>query len=227
MRFLLPPVAAALAAAALAAQQDQPTPQEATALATAKAHKGLGGIDPALAPAARVWVKFPAAADATLVALAKHPQVGAIQVTDGTACTTRGFAALKGLPHLRKLVLNKSGVSDQELAEVVKCGQLRVLVIPEASVTDAGLAGLAGLPRLESLDLSDNPRLTDKAAAHIKGLPRLENLFLNKTGLTDKGLAELRPLEALRDLTVAGTKVTAKAAEAFAEDMPNLRAVRR
>ena len=97
----------------------------------------------------------------------------------------------------------------------------------ETSSMDAYRAMTEGRLKLESLDLSDNPRLTDKAAAYVKTLLRLENLFLNKTGLTDKGLTELKTLEALRDLTVAGTKVTAKAAEAFADEMPNLRAVRR
>jgi hypothetical protein len=226
MRFTLPP-AAILFAVAVGAAQNPATPAEQSALREAELMKGVGGIDPTLAPAARVSVKFSAAGDAALISLAKHPEVGAIQVLDATACTTKGFAALRALPNLRKLVLNRSGVTDKELAEIAGCGQLRVLVIPEAQVTDAGVAAVEKLPRLDTLDLSDNPRLTDKAAAHVKTLLRLENLFLNKTGLTDKGLAELKTLEGLRDLTVAGTKVTAKAAEAFADEMPNLRAVRR
>ncbi|HEX4606797.1 MAG TPA: hypothetical protein VH092_01205 [Urbifossiella sp.] len=227
MRFTFPPAAALLAAAAVVAQPDQPTASEQAALKVAQQTKGVGGIDPTLAPGARVSIKYPAAGDGALAALAKQPPVGAIQILDATACSAKGFAALKALPNLRKLVLNKSGVSDKELAEIANCGQLRVLIIPESHVTDAGLAALEKLNRLETLDLSDNPKLTDKAAGHIKGLLRLEALFLNKTGLTDKGLAELRPLEGLRDMTVAGTKVTAKAAEAFADEMPNLRVVRR
>jgi hypothetical protein len=226
MRFA-PPAAAVLLTVAVGLAQDQATPAEQAALRSVQLMKGAGGLDPALAPAARVSVKFPAAGDAALITLAKHKEVGAIQVLDATACTAKGFAALKALPHLRKLVLNRSGVTDKELAEIAGCSQLRALVIPEAQVTDAGVAAVEKLTRLESLDLSDNPRLTDKAAAHVKTLLRLENLFLNKTGLTDKGLAELKTLEGLRDLTVAGTKVTAKAAEAFADEMPNLRVVRR
>jgi hypothetical protein len=228
MRFaFLTPAAAVLVATVGLARQDPPTAAEQAAIRAATLAKGLASTDPSLPPAARVSVKFTAAGDAALLNLAKHKEVGAIQVLDATACTVKGFAALKALPNLRKLVLNRSGVSDKELTEITGCAQLRVLIMPEAQVTDAGLKAVEKLPRLETLDVSDNPRVTDKAAAAIKTLARLENLYLNKTGLTDKGLAELRPLEALRDLTVAGTKVTATAAEAFAEQMPNLRQVRR
>ena len=207
--------------------QDAPTAGEQAAIKAAQALKGLPGLDPTLPAKARVSVKFTAAGDAALVALAKHKEVGEIQVVDATACTARGFAVLKALPNLRRLKLNRSGVSDKELAEIATLKELRVLVIPESQVTDKGAAELEKLTRLETLDLSDNPRLTDKAMAHVKTLLRLENLYLTKTGLTDKGLAELKPLEALRDVTAAGTKVTAKAAEAFADEMPNLRQVRR
>jgi Leucine-rich repeat (LRR) protein len=225
MRFAAPSIVALLLLTTATAQE--PTAGEKAALKSATLAKGLPGLDPTLAPGARVSVKFPAAGDAALVALAKTKEVGEIHIVDATACTARGFAALKALPNLRRLKLNRSGVTDKELAEIAALSQLRVLIIPEAQITDKGAAELEKLPRLETLDLSDNPRLTDKAMAHVKTLLRLENLFLNKTGLTDKGLAELKPLEALRDMTVGGTKVTAKAAEAFADEMPNLRQVRR
>lgn len=225
MRLAVLPFAVLILVTATAAQE--PTPGEQTAIKTAQVHKGLTGIDPTLAPGARVAVKFTAAGDTALVALAKHKEVGEIQIVDATACTARGFAALKTLPNLRRLKLNRSGVSDKELAEIATLKELRVLIIPESQVTDKGAADLEKLTRLETLDLSDNRQLTDKAMAHVKTLLRLENLFLTKTGLTDKGLGELKTLEALRDMTAAGTKVTAKAAEEFAEEMPNLRQLRR
>lgn len=225
MRFAVPAFVALMLFTSATAQA--PSAGEKAALMAAMGLKGQAGLDPTLAPGARVSVKFLAAGDAALVALAKTKEVGEIQIVDGTACTARGFAALRALPNLRRMKLNRSGVTDKELAEIVTLKELRVLVIPEAQITDKGAAELEKLTRLETLDLSDNPRLTDKAMAHVKTLLRLENLYLNKTGLTDKGLMELKPLEALRDMTVAGSKVTAKAAEAFAEEMPNLRQVRR
>lgn len=229
MRTILTLLLGVATATALAARADDDTPTaaEQQAMTAAKLLQAKNAaIDPNLHPDARVAVKFESLSDPPLTALAKYPQVGAIQALDGTKCTEKGLAALKGLPHLRRLVLNKSGVTDKRLAAIAECKQLRALVIPESTVTDAGLSVLPKLARLQALDLSDDPRITDKGMAHIKTLERLEVLYLNKTSITDKGLFELKPLEGLRSLSVGGSKVTAAAAEKFPEEMPNLRVVR-
>jgi hypothetical protein len=215
-----------LGSAAVAAQPGETADEKATVAAAVKLG-GKGSVDPDLPKEARVAVKFDTATDATLAALKKHPNVGSVQALDGTHCTEKGFAALAELPHLRRLILNRSGVSDKELAVIVGCKELRELIIPSSQVTDTGLMHLSKLPRLEALDLSDNPRITDKGMPQIATLERLERLYLGKTSITDKGLFELKPLEGLRDLHVAGTKITANAAEKFADEMPNLRVVRR
>jgi Leucine-rich repeat (LRR) protein len=207
--------------------QPGPTAEEKAAMAAVMKLGGKTAIDPELPAGSRVTAKFDTATDATLKSLSKHPEIGSIQALEGRGCTEKGFKALHDLPNLRRLTLNVSGISDKELEVIVECKNLRELIIPASGVTDAGTAVLAKLPRLEALDLSENPRITDKAMTAIAGLERLERLFLGKTGLTDKGLMELKPLEGLRDLHVAGTKVTANAAEKFADEMPNLRVVRR
>ncbi|MDB5307205.1 MAG: hypothetical protein JWO38_1407 [Gemmataceae bacterium] len=208
------------------AADDTPTADEQKVIDAVRVLKGKASIDSGLHPEARVAVKFEAATDATLVALAKRPQVGAIQALDGRQCTGKGFAALADLPHLRRLVLNQSRATDKGLAVLAGCKQLRTLIIPESVVTDDGLAALEKMTRLEALDLSET-KVTDKGIAHIKRLERLEILHLNKTGITDKGLFELKPLEGLRSLSVGGSKVTAAAADKFPDEMPNLRVVRR
>lgn len=206
---------------------DTPNDSERKAIAALKFLKAKTSIDTNLHPEARIAVKFDTANDAALVALAKHPEIGSIQALDGTLCTTKGFTSLHGLPHLRRLVLNKSGVTDKGLNAIVGCKEICELVIPESTVTDAGLSDLTKLTRLEALDLSDAVKITDKGMAIIKTLERLETLHLNKTSITDKGLLELKPLEGLRALSVGGTKVTQAAAEKFPDEMPNLRVVRR
>jgi hypothetical protein len=213
----------------LAAQQDDaPNDNEKKALAALKKYKGAkAGIDVNLHAEARVTVKMDTATDAVLADIAKHPEIGSFQALDGSACTVKGFTLLQNLPHLRRLTLNKSGVTDKELVPIAGCKELRELVIPESTLTDAGLAEVEKLPLLVKLDVSDAAKVTDKGLAHIVKLERLEELFLNKTSITDKGLMELRPLEGLRSLSVGGTKVTQAAAEKFPDLMPNLRVVRR
>lgn len=228
MRLLFTPLVALGFASALAAQPaPAPTADETKAIDFIVKAGGKADIDPTLAEGARVAAKFEAANDALLVALKKLPQVGSVDVFDATACTEKGLLALKELPHLRRLVLSKSGMTAARVTAVGQCAELRDLRLPNAGLSDAALAGLKPLARLEALDLSDNPRITDKGMASVQALERLRALYLSTTGITDAGLMELKPLDGLRTLYVSGTKVTADGAAAFTDEMPNLRAVRR
>ncbi len=206
---------------------DAPTADEQKSIDLVVRAGGKAAIDPKLPAEARVSAKFEAATDGTLAGLKKAPHVGAIDVFDATRCTEKGFAALKELPDLRKLTLGKSGMSLARVAAIGQCKELRSLYLAGAGLSDAELAGLKTLTLLEALDISDNPQVTDKGMAAVKTLERLQTLHLGKTGLTDKGLMELKGLDGLRSLNVVGTKVTGDAAEKFADEMPNLRTVRR
>lgn len=227
MRIALIPLMILGLTAASGAQEGPPSPEESKAMTVIRLSMGSATIDPTLHKNACVSAKFESVTDATLLTLGKYPQIGAIQALDATKCTAKGFNVLKKLPHLRVLELNQSGVSDKELVEIGGCKELRKLVIPESMVTDAGLANVAKLTRLEYLDLSANEKITDKGMLHVKELERLEFLFLNRTSIGDRGLFELKPLEGLRSLNVALTNVTDDAAMKFADAMPNLRVVRR
>jgi Leucine-rich repeat (LRR) protein len=203
-----------------------PTADEKKAIDLVAMAGGQAEIDPKLPPAARVSAKFESATDGALAGLKKAAQIGAIDVFDATRCTEKGFAALKDLPNLRKLTLGKSDMNTARIATIAQLKELRVLYLAGSGLTDAQLATLKKLTLLEVLDVSDNP-ITDKGMAHVKALDRIQVLYLAKTGLTDKGLMELKVLDGLHSLSVVGTQVTADAAEKFADEMPNLRVVRR
>ena len=206
---------------------DTPTAEEKKSIDLIVKAGGKATIDPKLPDAARVSAKFEAATDGTLAALKKAPNVGALDVFNATRCTEKGFAALAEVPHLRKLTLGKSAMTPPRVAAIGQCTELRWLTLLSSGLSDAELVGLKTLTSLESLDISDNPQVTDKGMATVKTLERLQVLYLGKTGLTDRGLAELKGLDGLRTLNVVGTKVTGDAAEKFADEMPNLRTVRR
>lgn len=229
LRFTLAVTFACALTATVLAQppNKKPTDDEKKAMDLVVQAGGKAEIDPKLPTAARVVAKFESATDLTLSNLKKAPQIGAIDVFDATRCTDKGFAALKDLPNLRKLTLGKSEMSGPRTVAIGQLKELRVLFLRDSGLTDAELGSLKKLALLESLDISDNPQVTDKGMSSVKALERLQVLYLGKTGITDKGLMELKPLEALHTLNVVGTKVTAEAAEAFPDDMPNLRAVRR
>ncbi|MBN9122835.1 MAG: hypothetical protein J0I06_27470 [Planctomycetes bacterium] len=229
MRFTLAGMfALSLTTAALAQPADKaPTADEKKAIDLVTKAGGKAEIDPRLPPEARVSAKFEAATDGTLGALKKAPRIGALDVFDATRCSATGFTALQQLPHLRKLTLGRSVISGPGANAIAQCKELRVLYLAGAGLNDTELAALKKLVLLESLDISDNPQVTDAGMASVQALERLQVLNLSKTGITDKGLAELKSLDGLRSLQVVGTKVTADAAEKFADEMPNLRTVRR
>lgn len=204
-----------------------PTPDEKKTIDAVIKLGGKAEIDPKLPPAARVSAKFEAATDATLAGVKKASQIGALDVFDATRCTAAGFEHLKQLPHLRKLTLGKSAMTEASTAAIAQCQELRVLYVAGSGLSDTELAAFKTLTFLEALDISDNPQITDAGMATVKTLERLQSLYLAKTGLTDRGLMVLKPLDGLRSLNVVGTKVTGGAAEKFADEMPNLRQVRR
>jgi len=212
---------------ALAAGGDSPSTAEERAIDAIAKAGGKAAIDPKLAPTARVEAEFDSATDATLIALAKQPQLGGLEILDATKCTAKGFAALKSLPHLRKLVLAKSNPKAAGARAIAQCKELRHLGLVESGLTDLELPLLKDLTKLEHLALSNNPKITDRGMATIQKFERLQALYLANTALTDKGLAELKGLDGLRTLNVVNTKVTAEAAEQFVDEMPNLRGIRR
>ena len=231
MRFSLPGIFACALTVSLfalsAKPADPPTDDEKKAIDLVVKSGGKAEIDPKLPASGRVSAKYESGNDTVLVALRKSPSIGAIDVFDATRCTEKGFAVLKELPNLRKLTLGKSEMTTTRVNAIAQCKELRVLYLAGSGLTDAELVGLKKLTLLEMLDISDNAQVTDRGMATVKALERLQALYLAKTGITDKGLMELKVLDGLRSLSVGGTKVTADAAEKFADEMPNLRAVRR
>jgi hypothetical protein len=84
--------------------------------------------------------------------------------------TSKGLAAVAGLPKLRHLKLWKAkGVNDEAIAAFLQMQQLEVLEMPETSVTLAGLKELAASPK-----------------------QRLKHLFIGGIDLTPEQVDELR-----------------------------------
>jgi hypothetical protein len=206
---------------------DKPTTEEKAAMDFVAKFGGKATLDAHLSDEARVSAKFEAVSNSLLAGLKKYPRIGGVDAFDASQCSDKGFAALKDLPNLRKLVLGKANLSPEAVTAIGQLTELRYLGLVNANLTDAELEGLKKLTLLEHLTISGNPKITDKGMLAVKGFERLQVLYLGNTSITDEGLKELKVLDGLRTLSVGGTKVTQEAAEKFADTMPNLRAVRR
>jgi hypothetical protein len=66
-----------------------------------------------------------------------------------------------------------------------------LLDLTDSGITDAGLAHLKNLPKLEWLRL-DGTEVTDAGLEHIKGMPQLRLIHLYATHVTERGVADLR-----------------------------------
>lgn len=149
---------------------------------------------------------------------------------EGPKVTAAGFKNLAPLTKLKKLTLMScpgingeamaalSGMTDLEELELIYCGAIK----PEAaahlkgltglkklrfeSVTDEALAGIAGLPKLEDLQLFYTS-VGDAGLKHLAGLKTLKTLNLMNTRVTDAGLEHLAGLTAIKSLNLGKTQV--------------------
>lgn len=140
---------------------------------------------------------------------------------DRTQVTDANLAHLNVLPSLIGLTLRDTQVTDAGLSHLGSLSNLRGLVLTDTQVTDAGLAHLKGLSNLENIFLS-GMQITDAGLLHLAGLPNLLILGLSDTQVTDAGLAHLKGLTSLQGLNLKGMQVT-DAGLACLKELPNLR----
>lgn len=105
------------------------------------------------------------------------------------------------------LEINKTAITDDALAPVARFANLRFLNGSKArKVGDAGIRHLAGLSKLEYLDLYSS-QVTDAGLTSLAGLESLKHLHLGMTRVQGSGLAALRGLRHLSWLSVEGMPI--------------------
>jgi hypothetical protein len=112
------------------------------------------------------------------------------------------------------------GLSDDELKHVGDLTQLRILNAASEAVSDAGLAHIEKLDKLQELVLRSSPILlspgrpmrvngiTDAGLVHLKGLDNLQTLYISCSQITDAGLEQLQALHKLQTLTLVSEAIT-------------------
>ena len=111
------------------------------------------------------------------------------------------LAALGRLPNLQELILNQTGISNEQMTRVASLTGLRSLELSECRIGDEGLAFLSELTNLEGLFVS-GVEVTDDGLEHLKKLNRLKNLRLETPWITDAGLAHIQHLTNLESLQI-------------------------
>jgi hypothetical protein len=90
------------------------------------------------------------------------------------------LAQLASQPGINQLLLHGTQATDEGLKHVGKMATLEALFIWDAtSITDAGVAHLAGLKNLKKIHISRS-RITDESLVLMSSLPRIEELSLQE-----------------------------------------------
>jgi hypothetical protein len=133
------------------------------------------------------------------------------------------LARVSGLPGLKVLLLKETQATDEGLRQVGAMKGLEELFVWDAvSVTDAGVAHLAGLGRLKNVHISKS-KITDESLALLSGLPRIETLSLQDNHFSDAGLARLKGKGRLKRLAIGiGDVRVTEAGVAFLKDCKSL-----
>lgn len=93
-----------------------------------------------------------------------------------------------------ELNLQDALLDDSVLDDIGKFTELTRLRLSHNELTDVTVAKLAGLRKLERLNLYSNPGITDASVEVLASLPQLKRLDVWNTGITEKGMARLREL---------------------------------
>src|SRR4029453_13520843 len=96
---------------------------------------------------------------------------------------------VRGLTHLRGLMLQGPGITDAGLAELKSLGGMRTLHLHCRQITDAGLSNLHGTQRMEDLMFREG-QITNSGLEHLQGMPDLRWLTMCMNQVTREGLLQ-------------------------------------
>ena len=113
---------------------------------------------------------------------------------------------LDRLKHLH--ALGGAKMTDAGLAHVRRLFRMEDLSLDEKGITGAGLVHMEHLSYLKTLSLPFGTPVADADLAALEGLTSLSSLNLMDSGITDVGLAHLRGLTEMRMLGLDGSKIT-------------------
>jgi hypothetical protein len=125
----------------------------------------------------------------------------ALQVTDDDLLNTLGLSRLKNLS------LGRTKVTDQGLAALAQCKELRWLDVSGLPITDQGLAHAKSSTKLTQLFL-DGTKITADSLPLITSFSDLEELDLSNLTLDEAALPSLGKLRKLKTLYLTETKIT-------------------
>lgn len=120
-----------------------------------------------------------------------------------------GLAHLIHLP-LRRLAISTNSMPNRAIDEIKHMKKLEILDISGTNVDDQGLIELAKLPKLKTLFIKDEERISNRGLANLAALQTLDTLYLSKDAwLRAEGIRNLAKCPSLRVLKLDGSGTSA------------------
>jgi hypothetical protein len=116
---------------------------------------------------------------------------------------------------LRRLFIRSAGLSDHELAPLVRLTNLETLALDQNPISDIGATHLSGFPKLITLGLNET-HFGDEGVARVVANRKIERLYLSKTHVTDAAMVEVAKLSSLKRLTLSQTRISDRGIEHLA-----------
>ncbi len=133
------------------------------------------------------------------------------------------FESIAACNKLTMLLLHGTDIRDEQLPALAKLHGLVVLDLSQnPTISNGGLAALAGLQRLESIDLSATGVSGDGIAA-LRQFGCLKRLHLDNLHIDDNDVEALGELKTLDQLSLAGTKITVRGRQRLQALLPKCR----
>ncbi len=124
------------------------------------------------------------------------------------------FATLADMPHLKRLYIDDSLVTNEGMLGLQRCVAITHLSVSSTDISDEGVRNIAKKRSLRDLNISGTS-ITDEGLQHLEDMPNLERLYLGGTTITDKGLIHLGKIPGLRVLWISNKILSAEALERF------------
>jgi hypothetical protein len=145
-------------------------------------------------------------------------------ISAGNSLSDEDVARFKELSSLQRFTLT-GPIGDEAFRHLAAIESLRTIAVNGSRGTATGFELLARVPALDILHAQDSS-ITDEALASIVAVqPKLRWLYLQRTQVTDVGLAHLVRLKSLQWVYLNGTKVTASGLAAFRKARPDIKTV--
>jgi len=143
--------------------------------------------------------------DADMIELGRLPHLRRLDLSH-TRISDEGLLHLKAAPAITELNLFYSEwITDQGLTAIRNWKQLKRLNLRGTRISDGTLALVAKLPGIEALDIA-NTQITDNGLDHLITLTNLKELSLGRSRLSENALEVLRMLPTLTYLDLSGAR---------------------